>query len=326
MSRLPVLVLLASWLVSAAAPAAAVRATDVKITILSTMLVGDASAGIGEWGFAALLEVDGQRLLVDTGARAETVLRNAAELDIDLSTVTDLVITHNHADHTGGLLALRRELSKRNPKALSRVHVPAGIFFPRPGANGREGNGLLPLKAAYEATGGTFIEHAGPTGLMAGVTLLGPVPRVHPERNFGSPRGGAVGRVLTPEGLVEDNVPEDTSVVVDTDEGLVVISGCGHSGIVNALEYARKVVRAAPIHAAIGGFHLFAASDETLAWTAGKLREFGVRQLMGAHCTGIEALYRLRQLVGLDRATAIVGAVGASYTQGRGFNPTALAR
>jgi 7,8-dihydropterin-6-yl-methyl-4-(beta-D-ribofuranosyl)aminobenzene 5'-phosphate synthase len=320
------LALVAPLVPGSAAPASAQPAKEVKMTVLSTMLVGNSASGIGEWGFAAVLEVDGRRLLVDTGARAETVLQNAGELKVDLSTITDLVITHNHADHTGGLLVLRRELAKKNPAALSRVHVPTGIFYPRPGAGGREGNGLLPLKAQYEATGGTFVEHAGPTAVMPGVTMLGPVPRAHPERNWSSPRGGETGRVQTPEGLVEDNVPEDTSLVVDTAEGLVLISGCGHSGIVNAMQYARKTVRAAPVYTAMGGFHLFAASDQTLAWTAGKLKEFGVRHLMGAHCTGIEAVYRLRELIGLTRETAIVGAVGASYTHGKGFDPTVLAR
>ena len=302
------------------------RASAVKVTILSTMLVGNANAGIGEWGFAALLEVDGRRLLIDTGARAETVLKNAEELKVDLASITDVAITHNHADHTGGLLVLRKSLIKQNPQALSRVHVPKGIFYPRPGANGREGNGLLPLKAEYEATGGTFIEHAGPAVLMPGVMMLGPVPRVHPERNWGSPRGGPIGRVLTPEGTVEDTVPEDTSIVITTADGLVLISGCGHAGIVNSMEYARKVVSAAPVLAAIGGFHLFAATDDTLAWTARKMKEFGVRHLLGAHCTGIEAVYRLRQLVELTRATAVVGAVGATYTHGKGIDATVLAR
>jgi 7,8-dihydropterin-6-yl-methyl-4-(beta-D-ribofuranosyl)aminobenzene 5'-phosphate synthase len=312
--------------VAVAVEARAQPAKTVKVTVLSTMLVGDTASGMGEWGFAAVLEVDGRRLLVDTGARAETVLKNAGELNADLSTITDLVITHNHADHTGGLLTLRRELAKKNPAALSRVHVPKGIFYPRPGDDGREGNGLLPLKAQYQATGGTFIEHAGPANVVPGVTMLGPVPRIYPERNWGSPRGGPAGRVQTPEGLFEDTVPEDTSLVVDTAEGLVLLSGCGHSGIVNAMEYARTSVRAAPIYAAIGGFHLFGASDETLAWTAGKLKEFGIRYLIGAHCTGIEAVYRLRQLAGLTRQTAVVGAVGATYTHGKGIDPTVLAR
>src|SRR2546429_8295701 len=67
-------------------------ASAVRVTILSTMLSGNPEHGIGEWGFAALLEVDGRRLLIDTGARPETVLRNAQELGLDLSTVTDVVL------------------------------------------------------------------------------------------------------------------------------------------------------------------------------------------------------------------------------------------
>ena len=320
------LVMCALALIAAPGDARAQQAKNVRVTLLSTMLVGAPGAGMGEWGFAAVVEADGRRVLVDTGARPETVLRNAAELNVDLSTISDLVLTHNHADHTGGLLTLRRELARRNPAALSRVHVPAGIFYPRRGADGREANGLLPLKAEYEATGGAFVEHAGPARLIPGVTLLGPIPRVHPERNFGSPRGGGAGVVQTPAGAVEDNVPEDTSVVIDTADGLVLVSGCGHSGIVNAMAFARKAVRLAPIHAVIGGFHLFAAGEDALAWTAERLKGFGVRHLLGAHCTGIEAVHRLRALAGLNRQTAVVGAVGASYTHGTGIDATALAR
>jgi 7,8-dihydropterin-6-yl-methyl-4-(beta-D-ribofuranosyl)aminobenzene 5'-phosphate synthase len=318
--------LLAVALVAAPRVASGQPARAVKVTLLSTMLVGAPATGMGEWGFAALVEVDGRPLLVDTGARAETVLQNAAELKVDLSSITDVVLTHNHADHTGGLLTLRRELARKNPAALSRVHVPRGIFYSRTGPDGRQANGLLPLKAAYEATGGVFVEHAGPARPIPGVTLLGPVPRVHPERNFGNPRGGGIGLVQTPGGLVEDNVPEDTSIVIDTPDGLVLLSGCGHSGIVNAIAFARKAVRMAPVHTVIGGFHLLAASDDTLGWTAAQLKQSGVRHLMGAHCTGIEAVYRLRALAGLARESAVVGAVGASYTYGKGFDATPLAR
>lgn len=298
-----------------------VAVKTLKVTVLSTMLAGNPERGMGEWGFAALVDADGQRLLVDTGARAETVLRNATELGIDLSGVTDVVITHNHFDHTAGLVSLRRELAKKDRRALSRAHVAQGIFLSRLGADGRDNNGLLPVKAEYESLGGRFIEHARPAQLLPGVRLTGPVPRTHPERNW-----SASLRLQTPQGPVEDSVPEDASVVVETPQGLVVISGCGHAGIINTFEYARKIVKEAPIHAAIGGFHLFAATDDHLAWTANRLRELGLAHFLGAHCTGIEAVFRIRQLAGLTRQTAAVSAVGSSFTLGSGIDPLSLAR
>ena len=75
-----------------------------------------------------------------------------------------------------------------------------------------------------------------------------------------------------------------------------------------------------------GGFHLFAASDETLAWTAGKLKEARVAYFLGAHCTGVEAVFRIRQALGLARKAAVVGAVGSSFTLGTGIDPKALAQ
>ncbi len=296
----------------------------LKVTVLSTMLVGRPSTGIGEWGFAAVLEADGHRILIDTGARAETVLKNVAELKVDLSDITEVVLTHNHGDHTGGLIALRREFMKKNPRALSRVHVPQGIFLSRKTPGGIETNGLTPIRAEYEKLGGQFVEHAAPFALAPGVWLLGPVPRVNPERNFGGLGGG--GLLQTPAGPIEDNVPEDTAVVVNTATGLVVISGCGHAGIINTLEYARKTVRDVAIEAAIGGFHLFGATDAVLEWTGGRLRALGARHLLGAHCTGIEAVFRLRQLTGLARSTAVVAAVGTVFTLGKGIESPPLAR
>jgi 7,8-dihydropterin-6-yl-methyl-4-(beta-D-ribofuranosyl)aminobenzene 5'-phosphate synthase len=304
-----------------AAVAAAEPARAVKVTVLSTMLAGDPGRGIGEWGFAALLEVDGRRLLLDTGARPETVLRNAVELGLDLSDVTDLVITHNHADHTAGLVTLRRELAAKNPRALSRAHVARGIFDRRPGPDGSERNGLLPFKAEYEALGGSFVEHAGPIELAPGVWFTGPVKRTHPERNW-----SGTGQVQTPDGLVEDTIPEDASIVIDTPDGLIVVSGCGHAGIINTIEQARRVVREAPVLAAVGGFHLFPADDGVLEWTGGKLKQFGLKYLLGAHCTGLEAVYRLRTMLGLSRSAAVVGAVGSSFTLGSGISALSLAR
>ena len=88
------------------APVSHPRVKSVEVVVLSTMLAD--RAGIGEWGFSALVTVDGRRLLFDTGARPETVLNNARELEIDLSGVAEVVLSHHHGDHTGGLVTLRR--------------------------------------------------------------------------------------------------------------------------------------------------------------------------------------------------------------------------
>lgn len=322
MKRICLTVIAVTLLVWPLSPSAAQKPKTVqafRIQVLSTMLTGG-NAGIGEWGFAALIEVDGQRILFDTGARPETVLQNVRELKIDLANVTDVILSHNHGDHTTGLLTLRREFMKKNPAALSRVHVGKGIFWSRPANNG-EGNYVVKIKSEYEATGGKFIEHNEPKELLPGVWLTGPVPRVHAERNW-----GGSGRMKTPDGLIEDNLPEDMSLVAVTDKGLVVVSGCGHAGIINTLEHARKKIQTTNVYAALGGFHLYALNDEKLDWTADKLKEFGLQQFLGAHCTGIEAVYRIRQQAGLTRQSCVVGAVGASFDLSKGIDATVLAR
>jgi 7,8-dihydropterin-6-yl-methyl-4-(beta-D-ribofuranosyl)aminobenzene 5'-phosphate synthase len=132
--------------------------------------------------------------------------------------------------------------------------------------------------------------------------------------------------VVTPTGTVDDIVADDLSLVIDTEQGLVVVAGCGHAGVINILEHARSFIRPAKVHALIGGIHLFNASEETLTWTAGKLREFGIDNLIGAHCTGIETVYRFRRDLGLDRAHAVVGAVGAGFELGKGIEPGDIAK
>jgi len=281
----------------------------LKITVLVTNVGGDPRAGYGEWGYSALV-----------GASPDLVLQNARALHIDLSDVEDVVLSHNHWDHVGGLMMLRRELSKTNPKAISRVHVGAGIFRPRLTATGEDHNGLKDIQAQYTATGGSFVVHDHPTELWPGVWFTGPVPRPNDEKNWNP------GLSLdTPAGRVEDNVPEDSALVFDTAEGTVILTGCGHAGIVNIAEYARHIVGPAPLLAVVGGLHLFAASDATLEWTGTKLKEFHLQNLLAGHCTGIEATLRLRRIVGLDRTTAVVSAVGSSFTLGKGIDALALA-
>jgi 7,8-dihydropterin-6-yl-methyl-4-(beta-D-ribofuranosyl)aminobenzene 5'-phosphate synthase len=296
--------------------AAGGRVQALTITVLSTML---ADRGIGEWGFAALVEADGRKILFDTGARPDTVLQNAAELGVDLHTITDVVLSHHHDDHVGGLMTLRDAVQARAPQALATVHVGRGMFDRRR-IDAREVNSMLAIGPAFEATGGHFVVHDRPAELAPGVWVTGPVPRTHPERNWSGSR-----RVLHGSAWVEDTLAEDQSLVLDTDRGLVVLSGCGHAGIVNTIDHARATIRAAPIHAAIGGFHLLDATDEQLEWTGSRLAAVGLESFFGGHCTGMEAVYRFRALLGLPRSRSLVAAVGGRFELGAGISPGALA-
>ena len=216
---------------------------------------------------------------------------------------------------------MRRELIKQNQAALSRAHVGRGFFWPRK-VKGKASTVAEDLKKQYQALGGSFVEHADAAELLPGVWLTGQVPRRTTEQNF--PKGI---EVQLPDGRwTVDDVPDDLSLVLDSVKGLVVVTGCGHAGVVNTVEIAKERVREAPIFAIIGGLHLFEADDARVDWTASELKRLRLAHLVGAHCTGIEALMRLRQGTGLSRKTAVVGAVGASFNLETGIDPGDIAR
>ncbi|MCZ6641655.1 MAG: MBL fold metallo-hydrolase [Gammaproteobacteria bacterium] len=297
-------------------------AQEVTVTILSSNLANGAT--IGEWGFSALVEVDGRCVLFDAGWHVDTVLRNIEVLNIDLSCVTDVVLSHFHDDHTTGLIPIVEHTRAANPDAMQRVHVAEGIFLPRrrpAGAGYVESNNMRARRDALEAIGVVFIEHSGPTEVLPGVWVTGPVARNHPERNYSTSS-----QMQVAGEWVVDYVPESQGLTVVTANGPIVLLGCGHSGTVNMLDQVQSSIQNKSIHALMGGMHLFAADDQTLGWTADRLRVIGVDHLMAGHCTGIEPMFRLRAGLNLSRQTAVIGAVGSRFVYGEGIHPTAIAQ
>ena len=293
---------------------------NLKITILSTMMTQQ--YGSGEWGFSALVEADSIKILFDAGARENTVLNNVKDMKIDLSDVPTLVLSHNHDDHTTGWLPLRRSMSSVNQNALAITHVAPGFFDTRITKDGKEEHDRQRDSVLYIQTNGKIIEHKNFTEIFPGIYLTGNVPRAYPEKNFGA---GLKIDPLTGK-TIEDNIPEDMSLVIRTKEGLILLSGCGHSGIINTIKHVRDNLRQEPLYAAIGGFHLFANSDEQIKWTSSELKKAGIRYFMGAHCTGIEPVYQIREWAGLKRGECVVGSVGATFQPDKGFQSGPLTK
>ena len=138
----------------------------------------------------------------------------------------------------------------------------------------------------------------------------GQVPRKYEEKNWSD-----IGKMIDSKGnIAEDVVPEDQSLFFDTENGIVLISGCGHAGLANTLDYVQKIIPGRPIYKIIGGFHLLKLNNDKLEWTAKKMREAGVNYFVGAHCTGLNSTYSIRNFLGLTSESALVGSVGTVIT------------
>ena len=283
-----------------------------KITILSTMVAN--FSGEGEWGFSALLETESGDILFDTGFKPDTVLNNANALDINLSNVEKVVLSHFHTDHTGGLFTLRRHYQSSNAKAFSTVYVGKGFFEQRYDRQLKpsyslqgSGEGFATPKAfrqAAEALGIRFVVLESPKEIAPNLYLTGPVERIHDERNY-SP-----GFLLkTEQEYVPDYIPESQALGIEVDGQWVLLSGCGHAGIVNASEKLRNI-RKQNILMGIGGFHLFRADQATIDWTVENLRTFGMKKFVGAHCTGVRATYQIQEQLDLPHSDVSIGAIG----------------
>lgn len=311
--------------ISGAAPAHpkdANTAESVTVTILSSNLANWGT--VGEWGFSALIEVDGRCILFDTGNYPDTVLRNAKSLEIDLSCVTDIVISHFHSDHNGGLIPILEDIRLKNPDAMQRIHVADGFFLSRRWTNEAgdvEVNQMIAKRKALESFGVEIIEYSEPTEISPAVWVTGPVVRDSPEKNFSQAL-----QVRIDDEWIEDYVPDSQGLAIVTPEGPIVLLGCGHSGSVNMLDQVQRSIQNHSIYALMGGMHLSSADDQTLLWTAERLNTIGIQNLMAGHCTGIEPLMRLRIGLGLSRRTAVVGAVGSRFVYGEGIYPTEIAK
>jgi 7,8-dihydropterin-6-yl-methyl-4-(beta-D-ribofuranosyl)aminobenzene 5'-phosphate synthase len=258
-----------------------------KITVLADNCVVRPLPLIGEHGFAAFVEREGEALLFDTG-QGFALLQNARVLGIDLRRARAVALSHGHYDHTGGLAAF---LSLTGPRP---VHAHPGLFAPRSWKR-PDGEALsiaIPFdRAALEGRGAVFHLDEKWRELLPGFHLTGEVPRLT------SFEGGDATLVSEPSGAPDPH-PDDLSLVVEGEEGLAVLLGCAHAGVVNILRHVQARFPGRPLHTVMGGTHLGFASEAQLAATIEELRGMGVRRLGASHCTGLAAACRLHAALG----------------------------
>jgi len=207
-----------------------------------------------DWGFACVVDAAGHRLLFDTGAKGDILLANMKKLGIAPASIEVIVISHNHWDHTGGLESVLPLCWPRRPLSDSA----ARCYVPASAA--------AELGARITKAGGTSIPVAGWAAIWPGVWLT-----------------GELGEEI-----------REQSLVVETDSGLVLVTGCAHPGVVNI---ARRVKEdfGQPPWLVLGGFHLGQASTEEVKRIVEALKALGVARVGPGHCTGDQAIAQFRQ-------------------------------
>jgi 7,8-dihydropterin-6-yl-methyl-4-(beta-D-ribofuranosyl)aminobenzene 5'-phosphate synthase len=269
-----------------------------RITILCENSVGSLSGTLGEHGFSALIEPsEGDPLLFDTGSGL-TLLHNAGRMNKDLSLVKQVVISHGHYDHSGGLMPLLEQCGAKqvlgHPSLFrSRYRVKdTGECYPIAIPASRE---------ELEAAGAAFDLSKEFRAVAPGMFLTGEVPRV---TDFET---GDQGLYCDCSGQEPDSTPDDQSLVLETEKGLVLIMGCCHAGFVNTVEHVAYMTGRRDIYAVVGGTHLGFCSQQQLAMTIAALRTIGIKKLAASHCTGFAASARLSREFPKEFQVAMVG-------------------
>jgi len=252
------------------------------------------AASIAEHGFSALVTVtkgDAEhRFLFDAGTSPDGVSENMRRLDIDPSSIEAIECSHGHFDHTAGIDGLIRVLGQANLPVLIHPHFWRRRRIVLPGREPRE----LPTTSRPALTGAGFeiIEERQPSFLFGrSVLITGEVPRVTGyEPGFPVQQAWANGG-WQPDPLVLD----DQGMIINVrGKGLVVLTGCGHAGVVNIARYASRLTGGQPLYALLGGFHLSGPLYEPLIpRVLDDLAALSPSVLVPAHCTGWRAQHAM---------------------------------
>ncbi len=272
----------------------------MKITILCNNSVKTFCPCMAEHGFSAFIETDYGNFLFDTG-KGIGIIENALMLNKDLYTIKALILSHGHHDHCGGMEKLLKYINRPLP-----VYAHPSIFSVRYSSKGQKKSFAgIPFRREYlESLGAEFKMITEFTQIAEGLYITGEVKRKNsfemPERNLLA-LSGNTGKLET------DPLLDDYSLAINTKEGIVLLLGCAHAGLVNIMDHVSKKLDIDRIYAVTGGTHLADADTMRIEKTIEALNKYKVQKIGACHCTGPEKEALLKAALGNSFFFAQVG-------------------
>jgi len=263
----------------------------IKITTLIENMPDNEKRLAFEHGFSVYIECEGKKILFDTGQTGDFV-KNAEVLGIALEETDAVVLSHGHYDHTGGVFALLELLgkSRKIPCYVGKEFFLEKYKLLEDGSFKYNGNPFQKALLEQEKSPVelNFVEQ-DVTWLTKNIVLLKNFQRVT-EYEQVNPKFF----VKQGERYIQDYFPDEIALGLITEQGVVLIAGCSHVGIVNMLEHVKRILQL-PVMAVLGGTHLVEAGEERLEKTVEALREYGVQQIAVSHCTGEAGMELLKR-------------------------------
>jgi 7,8-dihydropterin-6-yl-methyl-4-(beta-D-ribofuranosyl)aminobenzene 5'-phosphate synthase len=270
-----------------------------------------------EWGLALALESrlrgDARRIMLDYGYTPETLLGNMEVIGVDPAKMQALILSHGHFDHFGGLVDFLKANRARLPRDLTLYVGGEDNFCNRKTASGAPGHftdwGVLDRRE-LEALDVKIVKCDQPTVILGHAFTTGRIARQSFERVLPNtlvsyhPGADGVGCRMPAEDakangqfVADAHLNEHATCFNVKDRGLVVISSCGHAGIVNTVRQAIEVSGEKDVHAVMGGFHLFPAPDDYVRETVAELKKFQPDVVIPLHCSGPNMAEALRAMM-----------------------------
>ncbi len=260
----------------------------MRVTVLVEDYSGYESPFLAQHGVSFLVEKGGKRVLFDTGQSAEPVLHNMGLLGIGPGSIDYVFLSHCHYDHTGGLMGILKAIGRRIP-VIAHPEIFRKHFITKPYLRSV---GIPFRKDEIEELAELYLT-AEPIEMVGGLYSTG---EIREREDFEK----ANLEVYTLRGgrAIKDELLDDMSIVAKTSEGLVILSGCSHAGIVSIVKHAIRLTGEKRVRAVIGGFHLIGASEERIERTVREFLELGVEEVYTGHCTGLKAEAELMKAYG----------------------------